>query len=258
VVLAPDLHGFGESPFAGVPTLEQAGAIGLARAVDEWRRLLGLVDIPTALVGYSMSGLALLAIDDNDAGQHVSRIALNPILAGHDPIMRKKFRRMALMANTIGRIGPLRRLGIRLRTSRDPDVLGMSEETLGAVIAELNRMPGQVMGRIVRALSETPPHVGRHRRAAVIVSLDDPWMNFATLDRVIADVGNEPAQIHRQSTGGHHPHVESRQYPERSARNLVDIVRVIDSMLVTASQPSVGSPSLAGPTETAGAPTEGF
>ena len=96
------------------------------------------------------------------------------------------------------------------------------------------------------------------RSASVIVSLDDPWMNFAHLDQVITEVGIEPAQIHRLSSGGHHPHVESREYPERSARNLIDIVRVIDSMLVTASQPSVGSPSLAAPTVTAGTSTEGF
>jgi hypothetical protein len=136
----------------------------------------------------------------------------------------------------------------------------MTSETVAAVLDQLYRMPGAIMARIVRGLAATPSQMGRHRRAAVIVAVDDPWLDHAALDRVIAEVGIGPAQVHRLPTGGHHPHVESAQYPERSARNLVDIVRVIDAMLVTASQPSLDavSPSMAGPTLPAGTSTDGF
>jgi len=49
--------------------------------------------------------------------------------------------------------------------------------------------------------------------------------------------------------GGHQAYVEMRDTPEWSARNQADIVRVINSMLITAGEPSTsGSPSNEGTT----------
>jgi hypothetical protein len=75
--------------------------------------------------------------------------------------------------------------------------------------------------------------------------------------RVAGELGMEATQVHLLPSGGHLPHIESAHEPESRARNVADIVRLIDSMLVTASVPSLAaaSPSLIGPTAPAGSST---
>jgi hypothetical protein len=257
VVLAPDVHGFGESPFAGVPSLEQAGAVGIARAVDAWRRVLGLGDLPTALVGHSMTGLALLTIDDDDAGQQVSRVAINPTLVGHQARLRWQLRAGAVLAATLGHLPAVRRAVLRWSARTDPDTRRLAPEFVATVTEQLMRMPSAVMARILRALAATPARFGRHRRAALMATLDDTWMDARVRVRAAGELGMAPTQIHLLPSGGHLPHVESAHEPAGRARNVADIVRLIDSMLVTASVPSLASasPSLIGPTVSAGSST---
>jgi hypothetical protein len=257
VVLAPDVHGFGESPFAGVPSLEQAGALGMARAVDAWRRVLGLGDIPTALVGHSMTGLALLTIDDDDAGQQVSRVAINPTLVGHQARLRWQLRAGAALAATLGHFPAARRALLRWSARTDPDTRRLAPEFVATVTDQLMRMPSAVMARILRALAATPARFGRHRRAALMATVDDTWMTARVRVRAAGELGMAPTQIHLLPSGGHLPHVESAHEPAGRARNVADIVRLIDSMLVTASVPSLASasPSLIGPTVSAGSST---
>jgi hypothetical protein len=257
VVLAPDVHGFGESPFAGVPAMAQAGPIGMARATDEWRRILGLTAIPTALVGHSMTGLAMLTIDDDHAGPNVSRIAINPVLVGHHARLRWQFRAGALLASTIGRLTWVRRALLRWSARHDPETRRLAPEFVAMVTEQLVRMPSAVMARILRALAAAPTRVGRHRRAALMATLDDTWMDADVRTRVAGELGMEPTQVHVLPSGGHLPHIESAHEPESRARNVADIVRLIDSMLVTASVPSLAaaSPSLIGPTAPAGSST---
>jgi hypothetical protein len=257
VVLAPDVHGFGESPFAGVPTFAQAGAVGMARAIDAWRRVLGLGEIPTALVGHSMTGLALLTIDDDDAGPQVSRVAINPTLVGHQARLRWQLRAGAVLAATLGRISALRRALLRWSGRNDPETRRLAPEFVAMVTEQLMRMPSPVMARILRALAATPARFGRHRRAALMATLDDTWMEARVRVRAAGELGIAPTQIHLLPSGGHLPHVESAHEPAGRARNVADIVRLIDSMLVTASVPSLASasPSLIGPTVSAGSST---
>jgi hypothetical protein len=257
VVLAPDVHGFGESSFAGMPTFAQAGALGMARAVDAWRRILGLGDIPTALVGHSMTGLALLTIDDDDAGQQVSRVAINPTLVGHQARLRWQLRAGAVLAATLGRFPAVRRALLRWSARNDPETRRLAPEFVAMVTEQLLRMPSAVMARILRALAATPAHFGRHRRAALMATVDDTWMDPRVRTRAALELGMASTQVHLLPSGGHLPHVESANEPAGRARNVADIVRLIDSMLVTASVPSLASvsPSLVGPTVSAGSST---
>jgi hypothetical protein len=239
MVLALDLPGFGESRFTGVPTRDQVGPLAIARAVDALRQLLGLATVPTALVGHSMSGLALLTIDDTEAGARVSRVAINPILASHDPRIRRTFRWQAWAINLLGRIAPLLRFVLRAgsRFSREAGLL--TPEAVKHLVEEIVRHPGRVIAALMRGVADAPTRLGRHRRAALIACVDDPWLDQAVLARAIADVGLEPAQVHHMASGGHHPHLETAAHPEWSARNHADIVHIIDSMLITAAQPTV-------------------
>ncbi len=236
VVFAPDLHGFGESRFHGTPDHAQASMTGLARAIDGWRRLLGVATIPTALVGHSMAGLALLTIDDAAAGLHVSRIAITPSSAAHLPPLRRQFRRQAMLAATIGRVGPLRRAVVHRLAARLKPQRHLVPEAIALLAAQTAAMPGAVSARIARALCAEAPAVGGHRRVAVVVGVDDPLLPHAPLCRVLDQIGVEPAHVLHLPDGGHYPHVESAAHPEWSARNAVDLARLIDAMLVTAGE----------------------
>jgi len=243
IVIALDLHGFGESVFDGVPTAAQASIAAIASAVEDWRRLLGLVAIPTALVGHSMSGLALLGMDDERVGPQTSRVAINPILLSHDAAMRRRFRRIGIATATVGRIGPVRRAAIR-QLAKSPDMRTIAPDVLARGIAEMMRMPAGVVARLMRTFGATPETVGRRRRVALMYSLDDPLIDYSALDRLIAEVAIASPLVYPMSSGGHSPHIESRDNPEWQVRNLADIVRVIDSMLITAGEPTTGgSPS---------------
>src|SRR5262249_50381529 len=79
VVIAPDLHGFGETPFAGVPSPAQVELRSLAHTAEALRSLLGLAELPVALVGHSMAATSLLTLSDEDIGPHVSRVLINPV-----------------------------------------------------------------------------------------------------------------------------------------------------------------------------------
>jgi pimeloyl-ACP methyl ester carboxylesterase len=243
-VLAPDLHGFGESRFVKTPTREQASTDGMMRAIDDWRRLLGLGAIPTALVGHSMAGLALLSHTDAETGVRVSRIAINPLLAPYDPKVRSMLRRQAMMTTTFGRIGPLRRAVIRSMARRTVEIERMSTESAAMVAEQCSRLGAGEIVVTLRALASTPAVRGAHQRLAVVACMDDPWMIRDAFERAVADLGLVAENVHRLPSGGHHPHLENSDRPEHSARNAHDIVRVIDAMLVTAAEAASSSSPL--------------
>lgn len=210
--------------------------------IEGWRRLLGIGAIPTAIVGHSMCGVMLLGVDDDQLGGSVARIAMNPVLASHDRKIRKNFRTAALLANTVGRVGFLRRLAVRRKAKMESDIASLAREAIDLMVHEMVKMPGGIMAATIRGIATAPTRFGRHRRAAIIVCVDDPWLDMACLEVAIAEIGLGPGQVHRFPTGGHHPHLEQQDNPEWSARNLDEIVRVIDSMLITAGEVSMTSP----------------
>jgi hypothetical protein len=241
IVLAPDVHGMGESRFARTPTLDQASPEGLAKAVDDWRRLLGVAAIPTAIFGHSIGGLAVLALDDDRAGLGVTRIALNPWLARAGSPLRVRARRHARLAAAFGWITPLWRTAGRAAIRRAPEAQVLSKASIETFTEELLRMQPAALAQILRAVAGAHPRIGRQRRAAIISCVDDPFVDPAVLDEVVAEMGLERANVHRLPTGGHAPHAELADHPEWSARNHVDLIRIIDQMLIGAHE--IGSTS---------------
>jgi len=243
VVLAPDIHGFGESRFAGMPTLEQASLPAIARATQALRRLLRLGGLPTVLVGHSMAGIALLALEDHDYEARVARVALNPILVGHDPALRPRIRRFATATRMLGRVGFLYRWVSRRLSRRETSVRDLAPVEQDAMLRAVLAQPPAVLARIMEAFAAAPLKIGRQQRATIVAGVDDPWLqNEAALLGAAADLGLEPAQIHRLASGGHHPHLESVSHPEWTARNVDQLVRVIESMIVTAHEPTSSHP----------------
>jgi pimeloyl-ACP methyl ester carboxylesterase len=241
VVIAPDLHGFGETSFDGVPEKEHVELVSMARSAEALRALLGLADVPVALVGHSMGATSLLSLTDEEVGPHVSRVLINPVLVSHNKRMRRKMRMIATGTNLLGRITALRRWLVETTARTDANVSVLTDEMKALFIRESMRMPGGVYARLLSAFHDSPPKLGRQRRLAIIACLDDSWIDEARLDDVAADLGIESSQIHRVASGGHSPHLELKDHPEWTARNIDQIVRVIDTMLITARERTVVS-----------------
>jgi pimeloyl-ACP methyl ester carboxylesterase len=241
VVIAPDVHGFGESRFAQPPTLEQGSLQAIARTALELTRLLGLRDLPLALVGHSMSGIALLSLRDGDYDPNTVRVAVNPILVSHDATIRPKIRRFARLARTLAGTPRLFRFVGRLAFQTDPTSRTLAPEVQAELLAENQTIDPPVLASVIEALAEAPLAIGRQEGVAIVACGDDPWMrNEAALLQAADDLGLERAQIHRMASGAHFPFLESAQHPEWTARNVDQLVRVIESMLVTANA-STGS-----------------
>jgi pimeloyl-ACP methyl ester carboxylesterase len=236
VVIAPDLHGFGETPFDGVPKKEHVELVSMAHSAEALRELLGLADVPVALVGHSMGATSLLSLSDEEVGPHVSRVLINPVLVSHNARLRRKMRGIARVTSMFGRIPALRRWTVDLISRTDPNVTVLTDEMKALFIRESLRMPGGVYARLLSAFHDSPPKLGRQRRLAIIACLDDSWIDERRLDDVARDLGIEASQIHRVASGGHSPHLELKDHPEWTARNIDQIVRVIDSMLITARE----------------------
>ena len=242
LVLVPDLHGFGESPFAGAPGRAQLSLRGYADAVIGLARLLGLDDLPTVLVGHSMGGAALLSLDDAELPPQVARVLINPLLVRHAPPLRRTLHATHWLSRVVGRIGPVRRAIIR-RMCRTGPSLQLTAEDQDEMIVESIAMDPGLASRLLGAVLEVPYKSGRQRRVALLHGVDDPWTTPAAVERATAELGIDPAHIHVLASGGHSPQVPIANHPEWTARNVDEISRVIQAMMLTAHQPD-DTPSL--------------
>jgi hypothetical protein len=79
--------------------------------------------------------------------------------------------------------------------------------------------------------------VGRQRRVVLISGLDDPWVkDVDVVRRAAEDLGLDRAHVHTLESGGHTPQLPLANRPEWTARNVDEIGRVIQSMIVTAHE----------------------
>jgi pimeloyl-ACP methyl ester carboxylesterase len=236
IVIAPDVHGFGDSKFSAPPSIEQGSMQAIARTAMALTRLLGIRQMPTALVGHSMSGIGLLSLEDFDYDPDVVRVAVNPILVSHDPTLRPKLRRWARAARALARVPWLFRLAGRLAARTDKTARGITREAFDRMVALNQSVEPAVLARVISAFAEAPLRIGRQQGVALIACIDDPWtQDEQALVTAAEDLGLERSQIQRMPTGSHFPFLESATHPEWTARNVDQLVRVIESMLVTAN-----------------------
>ncbi len=238
LVIAPDVHGYGESYFAAAPTPLQASPATITHTAIALLHLLGLGGVPTVLVGHSMSGFGLLSFGDADLGPQVTRIALNPIVPSHSAITRWILRGFALLEVGLGLSAPLRRVVARWLGPYFSVAKRLTQEIQEAGLEEALRMPAPVAARLLAALALARPATTRQSRLSILSSVNDPLCRRVTLVRTSRAIGLEPAQIRWLATGGHPPHLEAAEHPEWTARNLADIVHEISSMLATARDPA--------------------
>lgn len=105
-VLAPDVNGFGGSPFSeALPPLTQCEPAALMRTVEAWVELLGLRSGRRAgrfyrvitFVGHSMGGAATFYLDEARWRPHeVARLAVAPALLLNDRLRKEFYKALGL------------------------------------------------------------------------------------------------------------------------------------------------------------------
>ncbi len=236
LVVVPDLYGFGESRYAGRPGDAHVAPAITATTTVRLLRALRLDELPAVMAAHSASATALLTFDDADLPPQLARVAITPLLVAHDPRLRRIFRIGGWIAHTIGRIRWLRR-AIARRLQRTSELLALEPEDAAQIIEDHLSMPPAIAARQLDALSRLQLRVGHQRRVVLISGLDDPWVSDAGFVRRAAeDLGLDRAHVHTLASGGHSPQLPLVRHPEWTARNVDEIGRVIQSMLVTAHE----------------------
>ena len=239
IVVVPDLHGFGETRWAGRPTREQNSVRSLARAVLELGRVLDLDGLPSVIVAHSMGAIGMLTVDDADLPANVARVLINPVFCEQDGRIRRTLKLLALLTGTLGRVGFLRRRLIDL-IDRGPAAEQLYREDRAEVRANLAAVEPVTGAALVRSIASTRLRIGRQRRVAIISGVDDPLTRTEDiLLRAVDALGVDRVHVRRLASGGHSPHLPLATHPEWTARNVHEISRLVQAMILTAHEPTV-------------------
>ncbi|MBZ0234106.1 MAG: alpha/beta fold hydrolase [Deltaproteobacteria bacterium] len=244
LVLVPDCHGYGETPFAAArPARQHLTLRAMAESVLGLCRLLGLVEVPTVLVGHSMGAMALLTLDDSDVDAQVARVLINPLYVEHDARVRNGMLALSLLTRATASIPPLRRALTHRVCRTGPSEQLLREDQDEMIALSLGVTPGVLAG-VLEALARVQYKRGRQRRVALLCGVDDPWTRGPDLiERATRDLGIDPAHIHLLASGGHTPQIPMSTHPEWTARNIDEIGRVVQAMILTAHEPT-STPSM--------------
>lgn len=240
VVLVPDHLGSGDSPLdasAGRPHLAPQSIV---RTLQHWLDLLSLRDLPTVLVGHSAAAVALLSVPDEALGERTSRVAVTPVYPFAYRSLRLQLDVAALLLATLGRIPALERLLGRLGL-KSPETRGYTDAERASMLEQFHRLPVRPMAALTREVARAQPErADRLDRCAIVIGQDDPltpaWRALDALDKL----GFPKRSIYRIASGGHNPHMELEEHPEWTMRNVDDLARIVESMLVSARE---GAPS---------------
>jgi pimeloyl-ACP methyl ester carboxylesterase len=231
VALAPDLNGFGRSPFADeLPRIKACDPAADMAAVERWIRLLGLRSSPRAtrrlriitLVGHSMSGAALFYLNESRWREHeVGRLALAPALLINDTMRKSFYKALGVgiwagsAADTLG----------WLKTRLAPSIVEMLiGEASRAVKAEhvrmFNETPKGVLAQTFFAMGATPHHVKprRWRHFRTLLGHKDRLVGVKPMLDLLEDLGFASDQV-RVVLGDHYHFSVSNQSRRLHLRN---------------------------------------
>ncbi len=248
VVVAPDLHGFGGSPFRGSdPSKQHVGPRAIARTLTHLLRTLGLRSVPLALVGHSMSGGALLRLSDQEIGPTASRVLLTPVFP-LPRLDRAIMRGLAAFTRIVGRwrwlYDTISKLSVRMR----PTLAQLGPEQRETVLQTLLHLAPRAQAQLLESLGEDDGVVttGQLRQAVFLLGRQDAFASPRRLRFARQRLPIPDDQVHWMVHGLHHPHVELADRPEHTARNLHEIVHAIDGALAAAVDADRASTVLAG------------
>jgi len=241
LILLPDVGGYGVSRFRRRwPAREHVGAAPQCRAILRWLELIGARDFPLVLVGHSLGGLSILSVGDDELGPRTSRIAIGPIFPAVDWQWRIGLRAIAVLALAVGWIPGVKRLlgSLSFRWSRAAKVYSPRERH--EMFGNYMRMPLATLARLswsyAGAASAPSERLGR---CMILASDLDPVAPMERMERALAALRFPAGNIQRLIAEAHMPHAEADAHPEWTARNVNDIVGVIDHLVTAAREGSL-------------------
>lgn len=248
IVVAPDLHGHGESPFAGAaPLRRHVGPRAITATLLYLLEVLGLRRLPLALVGHSMSAAALLRLTDLEIGPSASRVLLAPLFPM--PFFDRLLHRgMAHALRAVGRLPWLFRLLVHGAMRLRPMLRELGAEHQAAIVRAFLTIPVEAHARLVEVLGEDEGLVATDelRQAVFLLGRQDPFATPRRLRHARRKLPIPDDQVRWMMHGRHHPHLERNAEPELTARNLHEIVHAIDEALAVAVDADRASTLLAG------------
>jgi pimeloyl-ACP methyl ester carboxylesterase len=247
-VLAPDVNGFGGSPIPE-PRPDEVAPEGLARALLAWLALLGIDGhhMPVVLVGHSMSGLALLSLDDRTLGAGTLRLCVTPYVPPKSKAVRALHAVSAFFVYLFCLVPPLFRRIARAALSSAQRSADLADGELSAVVAQVEAVAPRVVAYFMKRANATrivPPSAPE--RCGLVFTANDQFLPYPpaqTLDIVTALGFTQREQIRFLPNGGHFPHMKSARHPEWTARNHADILRLIDDLLGRVEERRLVTPS---------------
>ena len=232
LVLVPDLAGFGDSRLRDEREAWTCTPRGIVLAVRAWLQLIGVHGLPTVIVGHSYSATALLCAEDHELGRKIHRLCISPVLIFNDPTGRWKSICMASLGQ-LSRLLPhawSERLA-RHMFSRDSTVSRIRLDARLAMAAAAHRVGGRRVAQFFWGMYRARPAPAEDLvRCTVVTTPDDPLVTPADAARAIALCGIVPEQHFKLLYGGHFPQFMDDEHPEWGARNIHELVNLIDSI----------------------------
>ncbi|MBK7580229.1 MAG: protein kinase [Myxococcales bacterium] len=241
VVLVPDVLGSGESKWSPTAPPGSASTQRLVRTLVAWLELLGVRELPTVLLAHSAAATALLGVTDDDLGERTTRVAVTPIFPSTLAPLRVALHVTALLLETFGRFSLIKRWLGWASFMFGPATRGYTVVERERMLHQFLALPAPALAELCRSLARAKPEPSdRLDRCAIVVSTDDPVAPEAHVRKTLDALGFPPRSIHTITGAGHMPQFQSEEHPEWTLRNVDDLVRIAESMLVSARE---GDPS---------------
>lgn len=239
VALAPDVNGFGDSPFADeLPALEACAPAANMAAVEHWIELLGLRSSRRAtrrwrvitLVGHSMSGAALFYLDESRWRQHeAARLAIAPALLVNDALRKSFYKTLGLgiwAGSTTDTLGWLK---TRLAPSIVEMLIGAASRVVKAEhVRMFNTVPKGVVAQTLFAMGAVPHRVEPRRwhHFDVILGHKDRLVGVKSMLELLEELDFTSDQV-RVVLGDHYLFSVSNQNRRLHLRNREIVVEEI-------------------------------
>ncbi len=239
VALAPDVNGFGDSPFADeLPALEACDPSANMAAVEHWIELLGLRSSRRAtrrwrvitFVGHSMSGAALFYLDQSRWREHeAARLAIAPALLANDALRKGFYKTLGLGIWAGSATDTLGWLKTRLAPSIVEMLIGAASQTVKAEHVQIfNSTPKGVLAQTFFALGAIPSQVEpcHWRHFDVVLGHRDRLVGIKPMLELLEELGFTSDQV-RVVLGDHYLFSVSNQNRRLHLRNREIVVEEI-------------------------------
>lgn len=239
VALAPDVNGFGGSPFANeLPAVEACDPAANMAAVEHWVELLRLRSSQRAtrrlrvitLIGHSMSGAALFYLDESRWRQHeVARLAVAPALLVKDVLRKGFYKALGITIWAGSTADALGWLKTRLAPSIVKVLIGAASRAVKAEhVRVFNGTPKGVLAQTFFAMGAIPRPVKprRWRHFQVVLGHKDRLVGVKPMLGLLEELGFASDQV-RVMLGDHYLFSVSNQSRRLHLRNREIVVEEI-------------------------------